>query len=123
MSEDRKTIGLTKGTRSILDHIMHKDWFKDRSDVAKFALAVAVNAGVKPGETEGAETVWSTTIIEPELRDTVRVLFPDAEMPYKAAESLINAGLEIIGKHMEERGDLVLAELMPPRHAPAKQTS
>ena len=120
MSEDRKTIGLTKATRGILDQIMQKDWFKDRSDAAKFALAVAVNAGTKPGDTDGAETVWSTTIIEPELRDTVRVLFPDADMPYKAIESLINTGLEIIGKHMEERGDLVLTELMPARRTLAK---
>jgi hypothetical protein len=120
MSEDRKTIGLTKGTRGVLDQIMKKDWFKDRSDAAKFALAVAVNAGVKPGDTEGAETVWSTTIIEPELRDTIRVLFPEADMPYKAIESLINAGLEIMGRHLEQRGDLVLTELMPPRRTPGK---
>ncbi len=120
MSEDRKTIGLTKRTRGILDKIVEKDRFKLGSDVAKFALAVAVNAGIKPGDVDGAETVWSTTIIEPELRETVRVLFPDAEMPYRAIESLINAGLEIVGKHMEERGDLVLTELMPTRPAPAK---
>ncbi|HZC81941.1 MAG TPA: hypothetical protein VE222_09550 [Nitrospiraceae bacterium] len=118
MSEDRKTIGLTKNAREILDRIVERDRFKLGSDVAKFALAVAVNAGIKPGNVDGAETVWSTTIIESELRETVQVLFPEADMPYRAIESLINAGLEIIGKHMEDRGDLVLTDLMPPRPAP-----
>ena len=123
MKSDKKTIGLTSDNREIIGQMMEKNLFKDQIDAAKFALSVAINSGIEAGQPEGTDTTWNVGSFDTDgdLKSLISVLFPDTETPYRVVEYLINAGLEIIGRHLAENRDLVLAELLKKPESPTSK--
>lgn len=104
MSTDKKTIGLTSENRSVMNRIFKTDLFTDHLDIAKLAIAVAIRSGIAPSNTDKAETIWNVGSFDPDgmLRKIISFLYPQQTAPYRAAESLINAGLRIIGNNMTD---------------------
>ncbi len=111
MPSDKNTIGVTIRAQQVLDLIGERGLFLDQMDVAKFAMALAIRRGVTPSDTPGADTKWNVGSFDKDgrLRDLVPILFPDVEAPYRAVESLVNAGLEIMGKESPGTFDLLAA--------------
>jgi len=103
--------------------MIEKNLFKDQIDAAKFALSLAINSGIKAGQSEGTDTTWNVGSFDTDgdLKSVICVLFPDTETPYRVVEYLINAGLEIIGRHLAENRDLVLTELLKKPEPPTSK--
>jgi|APSaa5957512622_1039677.scaffolds.fasta_scaffold399560_1 hypothetical protein len=103
MEFDKKTIGLTPANRKVVEKIEEQNWFNERIDMARFALALALDNEIPPSKVENAETVWNVGSFDPdmEIRNVLQSLFPDYP-PYRLAEFYLNSGLEIIGKRIED---------------------
>ena len=116
MIEDKKTIGLTANNREIVELILAKNLFHDQKDVAKFAMAFAINHNIAPGNVEGAGTVWNTGSLDEgsEIRNLILTLYPQTEAPYRMMEGLINAGLTAIGEAMRNGSDVLDLVIMAP---------
>jgi len=123
-NNDKVTIGLTVDNRKVMEDLFDKGWFGEWIDIAKLAISVAINNGVKPGKTDGAETVWNVGSFDSggELRNLVSALFPDVETPYRAIEHFLNAGMQILNNRMRERGGLTVVDLMEIAKAPGLQS-
>ena len=94
---DRKQIGLTDHGKEAIALLTDKlGWFDEAQAAGRFALACAVRAGGEPGHTEApVETRWSPDLFDPsgEIRSVLRALYPDARMPIRLMEYLIDTGL------------------------------
>lgn len=114
MAEDINTIGLTHSNKEVMYRIMQFNIFKEQQQVAKFTMSLAINNGIEPGETEGAETVWNVGTFDKsgELRSIIPAIFPGTQMPYRLVEYMINEGLKIIDEHLYKNNDLDIIELM-----------
>ncbi|MCX7020637.1 MAG: hypothetical protein NTY46_16935 [Candidatus Sumerlaeota bacterium] len=119
MANDKKTIGMTSKNKGVMEQMESMGLFKDQMDIAKFAMSVAINSGVLPGNVEGAETVWNVGSFDPEgkLKDLIPLIFPETSEQYRTVESLLNAGLEIIGKKIAHGEQFDLVEMMKIRIA------
>ncbi len=117
MIEDKKTVGLTPTNRAIMEEIFAKGLFHDQKDIAKFAMAFAINQGIPPGNVEGSGTVWNTGSLDEgsEIRNLILTLFPGNDAPYRMMEGLINAGLSAIAEVMKSDPSLELMDLMTMR--------
>jgi Fe-S oxidoreductase len=116
MSTDRKTIGLTDDNKETIRLITkERQWFRDQMHAAKFAMSLAINEGIAPTNTEQAGTVWNVGSFDPdnELKELIGVLFPDYDAPYQVVESLVNAGLELIGSQLRNNPNLEIVDFMP----------
>ena len=93
---DKKTIGLTPAGEKIMQQLMELGCFKDMMDAAKFAMSVAIRAGASPSGIEGASTIWNVGSFDSDgqIRQVIPVLIPGCDSPYRAAESLIDQGLQ-----------------------------
>jgi len=93
--------------------------FRDQLDVARFAMALAINSDTSADSPEGAETVWNVGSFDPdgELRNLISALFPDIDTPYRHMECLINDGLKIMERHLAESRELDIVSLMKLRGA------
>jgi hypothetical protein len=98
----------------VVDDLIERGWFKEGIDVAKFAMALAIKIGVKPGKVEGAETVWNVGSFDPdsELKTLIPILYPESETPYRLVEYFFNKGLEQIAQELENNEYLELTDLM-----------
>jgi hypothetical protein len=98
MAEDKKTIGLTEANKAIMDQVVEKAGFKRDMDAAKFAFALAVNRGSEPGQLEGVGTIWNVGSFDEggDLKGLIQNLFPNADAPYRALESLMNTGFGLL---------------------------
>ncbi|HMN13955.1 MAG TPA: hypothetical protein PKD55_16695 [Bellilinea sp.] len=115
MRSDKNTIGLTEANKSVIEHVTTElGWFRTQIDAGKFALALAIDREVPPGEVEGAGTVWNVGSFDStnELRDLLRILYPDWDGPYRLAEHFINRGLEIIGKEIEKHPHIDISHFL-----------
>jgi len=103
MESDKKTIGLTPANRKVVEKIEIQNWFTERIDMARFALALALDKDIPPNNVENAETVWNVGSFDPdmEIKSVLKTLYPEYP-PYRLSEFYLNKGLEIIGKRMEE---------------------
>jgi len=83
-------------------------------DAAKFALSVAIKEGIKPGDPEGTDTVWNVGSFDSDgrLKLLIPLLFEQVDMPYRATEYLLNAGIEVIHNSIEKNGELILEHFM-----------
>jgi hypothetical protein len=83
-------------------------------DAAKFAFALAVNRGCEPAQIEGAGTIWNVGSFDDagELRALIQNLFPNVETPYRALESLMNAGFGLLSEEMTANPDLRVEDLL-----------
>lgn len=114
MANDKRTIGLTPYTREVMNRIMETSMFKDQLDVARLAMALAINCDKNLDFSEGAETVWNVGSFDPdgEIRNLISALFPDVDTPYRHLEYLVNAGLKIMGRHLAENKEFDIVDLM-----------
>jgi hypothetical protein len=97
---DKKTIGLTPTGEKTMQQLMDQGCFKDMMDAAKFAMSIAIREGATPGSTEGANTIWNVGSFDSDgqIRQILPVLFHDCDTPYRAAESLVDQGLQLLSK-------------------------
>ena len=111
MAEDKTTIGVTEAADRVLVRMVEKGHFKQGIDAAKFAMAVAINAGARKNDesltVEGANTKWNVGSFDSDgqLRSLIAALHPDIDQPYRMLESLIDDGLRHVGKRMASSGD------------------
>ncbi len=114
MSGDRKTIGLTLEGREVLDQLMDTGFFKEQMDAAKFAMTLAINQGIAPGDAEGASTVWNVGSFDPagEIRQMILALYPEVETPFKACEYFIDEGLSQIKKVVKKQKTVDLLKII-----------
>lgn len=110
--DDRTTIGLTPENKETLDRIMEN--FNEKSDAAKFAIAIAIESEVKPGETNNTETVWNVGSFDPdrELQDLVLALYPSEESPYTTVEHFVNQGITQIDEHLDQNKNLNIIDFL-----------
>lgn len=114
MAEDKKTIGLTEANKKVMDDLVEKAGFKRDMDAAKFAFALAVNRGKEPGSVEGAGTIWNVGSFDEggDLKALVLNLFPAADTPYRALESLMNSGFALLSDEIRKNPGLRIEELL-----------
>ena len=103
--EDRKQIGLTDHGKAAVARLTDElGWFDEAQDAGRFALAYAIRAGLKPGQTGApVETRWSPDLFDPsgEIRAVLRALYPDTTMPIRLVEYLIDEGLRHIAAKID----------------------
>jgi hypothetical protein len=114
MTEDKKTIGLTEANKAVMDQLVEKAGFKRDMDAGKFAFAFAVSRGCEPGQVEGAGTIWAAGNFDEgsELKAVIENLFPNVETPYRALESLMNAGFGLLALEMTKNPELRIEDLL-----------
>ncbi len=114
MAEDKKTIGLTDANKAIMDQVVEKARFKHDMDAAKFAFALAVNRGYEPGQVEGVGTIWNVGSFDEggDLKALIQNLFPSAESPYRALESLMNTGFTLLAAEIKTNPSLRIEDLI-----------
>ena len=118
MAEDKRTIGVTDVADGVLAAMVEQGHFSDGIDAAKFAMALAINAGANADErnlaVEGTTTKWNVGSFDPEsqLRSLIDALYPGVDQPYRLLEFLIDDGLHRVRKHMESVGELDVIELL-----------
>jgi hypothetical protein len=111
---DKEQIGLTAAGAAVMDRVLATGYFAGKDDVAKLAIALAVQSEVPAEGVRGAETTWHTKGLDSDgdLRTAVSLAYPKVTEPYRVIEGLIDIGLQLIGEHIERRGELVLPELL-----------
>jgi hypothetical protein len=114
MIEDKKTIGLTAENKSVMDLVVEKAGFKHDMDAAKFAFALAVSRGCVPGQVAGAETIWNVGSFDEggDLKSLIQNLFPNAEAPYRALESLMNTGFSLLAIELNSNPGIRIEDLL-----------
>jgi hypothetical protein len=114
MAEDKKTIGLTDANKAIMDQVVEKAGFKRDMDAAKFAFALAVNRGSEPGQIEGVGTIWNVGSFDEggDLKALMQNLFPSADAPYRALESLMNTGFSLLVAEIKANPGLRIEDLL-----------
>lgn len=114
MAEDKKTIGLTDANKAIMDQVVEKAGFKRDMDAAKFAFALAVHRGSEPGQIEGAGTIWNVGSFDEggDLKALIQNLFPSADAPYRALESLMNTGFGLLASEIKANPGLRIEDLL-----------
>ena len=95
---DKKTIGLTPAGEMSMQQVMDKGCFNNMIDAAKFAMSVAIRAGMPISSIEGASTIWNVGSFDSDgqVRQVLSVLMSDCDSPYRTAESLIDQGLQLL---------------------------
>lgn len=104
--EDRKQIGLTDHGKAAIARLTDElGWFDEAQAAGRFALACAIRADIKPGQTEApVETRWSPDLFDPtgEIRALLRAIYPDITTPIRLMEYLIDEGLRQITAKIDD---------------------
>ena len=106
VEEDRKQIGLTPASIETMDLLTNRlGWFAEGQIAGRFALAVAIRAGVEPGVTAGVETRWSPDLFDPteDIRRLLKARYPETTMPVRLMEHFVNEGFTIVRERYESR--------------------
>jgi hypothetical protein len=120
MAEDKKTIGLTESGKATMNQMVDLVGFKRDMDAAKFAFAFAVDRGCEPGPIEGTGTIWNVGTLDEggDLKALIQNLYPQAEFPYRALESLMDSGFGLLAKEMaSDSGFRIVDMLRQANHA------
>lgn len=123
---DLKNIALTVEAARVLDKIAEQFPVTNRVDLARLGFAYAVrsrvelNSDLGKGSREGGANYNSATF-DPDgkMSEVVRVFFADdprSGEPYRAIESLSNAGLILLGRHLDEGLIGSISDLVPQGH-------
>jgi hypothetical protein len=112
---DRESVGLTPAGVAALAQLEQTGWFADGQDIARFALAYAIRAGVTEGSTPGTETRWAAGNFDKsgEIRSLLAGLFPDCATPVRQMEYLVDEGLRLLTERLASEG-LGPADLVSP---------
>ena len=70
--------------------------------------------GCEPAPIEGAGTIWNVGSFDEagDLKALVQNLFPNADAPYRALESLMNTGFGLLAVEMRTNPGLRIEELL-----------
>jgi hypothetical protein len=114
MADDKKTIGLTDANKAIMERVVELAGFKRDMDAAKFAFALAVNRNCEPMQIEGAGTIWNVGSFDEggDIKALIQNLFPTADAPYRALESLMNSGFSILASEMKANPGVRIEDLL-----------
>ena len=114
MAEDKKTIGLTEANKKVMDQLVETAGFKRDMDAAKFAFSFAVSRGKEPGPVEGSGTIWNVGSFDEggDLKALMLNLFPNADAPYRALESLMNSGFGLLAEEIKKNPGLRIEDLL-----------
>ena len=114
MAEDKKTLGLTEANKAVMDQLVESAGFRRDMDAAKFAFALAVNRGSEPAQVEGAGTIWNVGSFDEggDLKALIQNLYPSAEFPYRALESLMNTGFTLLAAELKAKPGLRVEDLL-----------
>jgi hypothetical protein len=114
MAEDKKTIGLTEQGKATLNQMVEGMGFKRDMDAAKFAFAFAVEKGCEPAAIEGTGTIWNVGTLDEsgDIKTLIENLYPQAEHPYRALESLMSSGLGLLAAEMKSSRNLRVEEVL-----------
>lgn len=99
MTEDKVTVGLTAEASEVMERLMETELFVQELDLAKFALAFAIQKGVQPGSSyPELTTKWNIGSLDPNgsLRKLMQIIYPGIESPTRAIEFLVNEGLRLL---------------------------
>ena len=99
-ANDKKTVGVTRKGARVLADLMKAEHFATEVDAAKFAMAVAIKAGVSRGVAEGADTKWNVGTVDQDqsLRLVIASLFDEVAEPYRLVEYLMDKGFELLDR-------------------------
>jgi hypothetical protein len=115
--DDLKQIGLTAEAKQQLDLIMEKNWFEERQDAVRVAIALALAADVIATEDQVRGSVNAYNFVggidrDGKVRRLIELYRPDeAKFPARAAERLAHAGLPILASRLID-GDRLLSEAL-----------
>jgi hypothetical protein len=114
MADDKKTIGLTDANKATMQRVVELAAFKLDMDAAKFAFALAVNRNCEPTQIEGAGTIWNVGSFDEggDIKALIQNLFPNVDTPYRALESLMNAGFSILASEIKSNPSVRIEELL-----------
>jgi len=95
MSDDKKTIGITRENQASLSNLVDGGYFASEIDAAKFAMAYAIKNDIELRRVPGADTKWNVGSVDPDgtLAALIRTLYPNTNHPYRLLEELVNIGL------------------------------
>lgn len=81
---------------------------------AKFAFALAVHRGCDLVAVEGVGTIWNVGSFDEDgdLKALIQNLFPGTEAPYRALESLMNAGFGLLAAEMDANPGLRIEDML-----------
>lgn len=101
MSEDKRTIGITRENQTVLAELLESGRFNSELDAAKFAMAFAISSNAEPGRVAGADTKWNVGSVDPDgqLAAIVRSFYSECTEPYRLLEHLINSGLSLLSEN------------------------
>ncbi|MGA7615162.1 MAG: hypothetical protein WBX15_08270 [Thermoanaerobaculia bacterium] len=110
---DKKSVGLTAETQTLVEEIEQTGWFLEGQDIAHFALSYAIRKGVTPGNTKNADTRWAVGNFDAsgEIRTLLTALYPECETPVRLMEHLVNEGLQLVAERIRSEA-VGPAELM-----------
>jgi hypothetical protein len=120
MAEDKKTIGLTDANKATMDKLVETAGFGRDMDAAKFAFALAVSRNIEPAtQVEGAGTIWNVGSFDDtgEMKALIQNLFPGADTPYRALESLVNSGFNLLDAELKANPSLEIEDLLKKQKA------
>lgn len=100
---DRESVGLTSEGQRLLSEIEARQWFGEGQDIAKFAMAYAIRAGVAEGQVPGTETRWAVGNFDKtnEIRSVLAALYPECTTPVRLMEYLVDEGLRLVSARLK----------------------
>lgn len=108
MSNDKKTLGVTKGNAAAFEKLVAIGRFGAELDAAKFAMAYAIKSGVTQGSTESGDTKWNVGSVDPDgsVRALIETLYPEVTEPYRFVEHLMNEGIRLLSARFADGFDV-----------------
>ncbi len=111
---DKKTIGVSPSGEEVLRKVCGGKPFETDLDAARFAVALAITEGPWPPPKVETGTKWNVGSFDPsgDLKSVLEMLKGSVEEPYRTIESLLDAGLQLLARHLEIHGALDFEVLM-----------
>lgn len=114
--ESARTVGLTKTGRGRIQRLKENGHFAEQVDAYRFALALALAAGVNPEPASGERvTMFNVGTLDPDGRIAIAVTSladSDGEDPYRVAERLAEWGVAELERRVDAEGTVPAADLL-----------
>lgn len=115
ISDEPKTIGLSKINKSYIQEFKDNNYFSELTDAYKFAIGYALKKEIDPPKSLRSETIFAVGNLDnnKELYNLVLSLNPDVQRPvYKYIEDLANWGAEELYRIYKENNELDIISLI-----------
>lgn len=113
-ANDLVQIGISEKMHPHLVELKEQGYFAQMMEAYRFAIALALVTGEIPPEIQAKQTTFNATAIDPDgsIRTAIRALMPcDDVPPYRWAERLADAGMQILAEKMA-RGTLDISTIL-----------